>query len=404
MHDKNEKEIEFEEERLLNLDVDHPHKTVYEKAVEAKDEVLSEEGLVEQVEEEVKEEAEVEAEVLLLEETTEMVETAEVEELAEEEATEENVPAPLKEKKFAKAQRLVEQSKQIVQEADERTEECRLVLMDDLKEYEDAKKALKEGGYDGCGDLVEKLGYKPADDMPKEEDPVVFEEKEVVKPMVIKGVSGGKFSGFVLALLGGAATAAGLVYLATEKLGMTLDVSKVPSTEETQSILTSFSTMVGLKPDLYIGSGLFAVAILLVMYLLYKIRVGLKAGSSLHFAVKQFVESELYIEQKSNCKTEMDKVDAHMKDAIETMKHYEVLFNEQEGKLNRILHFEGEKGKSTEYHEKSFLEIRETKELIRSIKDFMAVSMSHEGKLSENSVELLQKTKSYLDKTIDRLY
>ena len=140
------------------------------------------------------------------------------------------------------------------------------------------------------------------------------------------------------------------------------------------------------------------------MVLLYKIRVGLKASSSLHFAVKQFVESELYIEQKSNCKTEMDKVDAHMKDAIETMKKYEILLNEQEGKLQRILYFEGEKEKSTEYHEKSFLEIREAKELRRSIKDFMAVSMSHEGKLSENSVELLQKAKSQMDKMIDRLY
>lgn len=396
MHDKNEKTEELEEERLLNLDKDH-----YTKKVEEAEEVVQEELVEQQVEEEVKEEAEAEAEVLLLEETTEAVEAAEVEEAEE---TEEKVPALTKEKKLAKAQRLVEQSKQIVQEADARTEECRLVLMDDLKEYEDAKKALKNGGYDGCGELLEKLGYQPTGDVQTEEDSVVFEEKEVVKPMSIKGVSSGKFSGFVLALLGGAATAAGLVYLATEKLGMTLNVSKIPSTEETESILTSFSTMVGLKPDLYIGSGIFAVAILLVMYLLYKIRVGLKASSSLHFAVKQFVESELYIEQKSNCKTEMDKVDAHMKDAIETMKHYEVLFNEQEGKLKRILHFEGEKGKSTEYHEKSFLEIRETKELMRSIKDFMAVSMSHEGKLSEESVELLQKTKSYLDKTIDRLY
>jgi hypothetical protein len=400
MHDKNEKEVGFEEEQLLNLDVDHYTKQVDEETVEHEEELA--EKLAEQVEEELK--AESEAEVLLLEETVEISETEEVKEVDGSEETEENVSASSKEKKFAKAQRLVEQSKQIVQEADERTEECRLVLMDDLKEYEDAKKALKEGGYDGCGDLLEKLGYQPTGDVQTEEDPVVFEEKEVVKPMVIKGVSSGKFSGFVLALLGGAATAAGLVYLATEKLGMTLNVSKIPSTEERESILTSFSTMVGLEPDLYIGSGLFAVAILLVMYLLYRIRVGLKASSSLHFAVKQFVESELYIEQKSNCKTEMDLVDAHMKDAIETMKHYEVLFNEQEGKLKRILHFEGEKGKSTEYHEKSFLEIRETKELMRSIKDFMSVSMSHEGKLSENSVEFLQKTKNYLDKTIDRLY
>lgn len=402
MHEKNEKEVALEEERLLNLDKDHYTEKVEEpeeKLQEELQEELEEKLAEQQVKEEVKEE--IEPEVLLLEETTEMAETPKADEA---EATKENVPAPTNEKKFAKAQRLVEQSRQIVQEADERTDECRLVLMDDIKAYEDAKKALKEGGYDGCGELLEKLGYQSAADLQKEEDPVVFEEKAAVKPMVVKDVSSGKFSGFVLALIGGAATATGLVYLATEKLGMTLNVSKIPSTEETESILASFSTMVGLKPDLYIGLGLFVAVILLVMYVLYKVRVGLKASSSLHFAVKQFVESELYIEQKSNCKTEMDKVDAHMKDAIETMKHYEVLLNEQEGKLKRILHFEGEKGKSTEYHEKSFLEIRETKELMRSIKDFMAVSMSEEGKLSEKSVELLQKIKSYLDKTIDRLY
>lgn len=403
MHDKNEKAVDLEEERLLNLDVDHYTKKVDEKAVEGEDKMLREEGLleelVEQAEEEVKEEAE--AEMLLLEETVEMVDTAEVEEV---EATEENVTAPPKEKKFAKAQRLVGQSKQIVQEADEQTEECRLLLMDDLKEYDEAKSKLKESGFDDCEFLLEKLGYKTTSEEQEEEESVVFETKEEVAPMVIKDVSSGKFSGFILALLGGAATAVGLVYLATEKLGMTLNVSKLPSTEETQNILSSFSTMIGLKPDAAIGAGLLGISVLLVMFLIYKIRVGLKASSNLHFAVKQFVEAELYIEQKSNCKVEMEKVDAHMKETIETMNIYEILFHEQEGKLQRILYFEGEKGKSTDYHEKSFAEIRETKELMRTIKDFMAIPMSEDGKLSENSVERLSKAKSQMDKMIDRLY
>ncbi len=120
--------------------------------------------------------------------------------------------------------------------------------------------------------------------------------------------------------------------------------------------------------------------------------------------MKQFVEAELYAEKKSDCKVEMEKVDAHMKETIKTLKTYEILFNEQQGKLQRILHIEGEKEKATEYHEKSFAEIRETKKLIRTIKDFMAVSMSEEGKLSEESVLRLEKVKTQMDHMIDRLY
>jgi hypothetical protein len=100
----------------------------------------------------------------------------------------------------------------------------------------------------------------------------------------------------------------------------------------------------------------------------------------------------------------MDKVDAHMKESIETLKMYEVIFNEQKGKLERILHIEGEHQKSTEYHEKSYTEIRETKELIETIKHFMMMPMSEEGKLSEKSVLLLQRAKTKMDKILERLY
>ena len=337
----------------------------------------------------------------IVEEVTEEVENK-VSEIVEESV--EDIPLPEKAKKHVKAMHFVEKAKRIVRESNKRAEACKLLLETDLKEYEDAKLALGKGGFDACVSLVNKLGYQTQNDEPSEETTVVFEQKEELKPIVIKDISSGKFTGLIYALIVGFFTAVGLVYLATEKLEMTLNVTKVPSEDIVQSILAWFSTTIGIQEDVYIGAGILGFAVLLVMILIYLIRVSLKASSNLHFAVKQFIEAELYTEQKANCKSEMDKVDAHIKDTIDTLKTYEVLFNEQKGKLQRILYIEGEKEKSTEYHDKSYLEIRETKELIRTIKDFMNIPMSEEGKLSSRSVLFLQDTKDQIDKMLERLY
>ncbi len=315
----------------------------------------------------------------------------------------EDPPLPKNMKKHIKAKHLVEKAKKIVNEANKRIESCRLLLETDLKEYGDAKSELKKGGLDACVLLLNQLGYQTKEDE-KEKTTPVFEPKEDVKPMVLKDVSSGKFSGLIYALFGGVATAIGMVYLATEKLEMTLNVTKVPSEGVMQSILAWFSTIIGVQENVAIGTGVLGFVVFVVMILIYVIRVSLKARSNLHFAVKQFVEAELYTEQKSNCKQEMDKVDAHIKDSIETMKTYEVLFNEQKGKLQRILYIEGSKEKSAGYHDKSYLEIRDTKELIHSITDFMDISMSEEGQLSSKSVLYLQNAKDQIDKILQRFY
>jgi hypothetical protein len=153
-----------------------------------------------------------------------------------------------------------------------------------------------------------------------------------------------------------------------------------------------------------VGTGILALASLSVMAIIYGIRVSMTGNKNLHFAVKQLVEAALYTEAKGHCKDEMDKVDAHMKETVTVLKMYEVLFNEQKGKLERILHIEGSKEKSTDYHEKSFLEIRETKELIRTIKDFTSTPMSEEGKLSQKSINYLERSKTQMDKMLERLY
>jgi len=318
-------------------------------------------------------------------------------------AYQDNFPKEKKVKKHIQALDYVEKAKNIVQSAEAQTAECKLLLLSDLKEYDSAKSSLNKGGLDACTDLLEKTGTQISIRVAEDRGNVVFETKDDIPSIPIKNVSSGKFTGILYALFSGAATAIGLIYLATEKLGITLLVTKTPSAERIENIMTSLSTFVGLD-NFYAGIAFFVISVLLVMVLVYVIRTALKGNANLHFAVKQFAEAELYTETKENCKTEMDKVDGHMKVSIETLKMYEVIFNEQKGKLERILHIEGEKNNTAEYHEKSYTEIRETKELIETIQHFMMMPMSEDGKLSDKSVLLLQRAKMKMDKILERLY
>ncbi len=92
-----------------------------------------------------------------LESTEEAVEEVESEVSQSTEESVDDVPLPAKAKKHVRAKLLVEKAKKIVQEANERTEACKLLLKTDLKEYEDAKSELKAGGFDACVSLVEKI-------------------------------------------------------------------------------------------------------------------------------------------------------------------------------------------------------------------------------------------------------
>ena len=349
-------------------------------------------GIVEDIQEEIVEEVE---EI-----------SSEIEETAKElEAIEEELPQEVKKlKKHDEAKVLVEKAKGIVQEAEDQMDACKLLLAEDLKEYETAKQALKEGGMDTSASLLETLSYiADKKEEIEEGSDVVFEEKDDVDPIDVRDISSGRFTGFLFSLLGGIATLLGLVYYATNKLGMSLDITKVPSTETLQTIFGWFGTQIGRPDDALNGGLLVGAAVLAVMAIIYAIRVSLKGSKNLHFAAKQLEEAEIYTMHKGNCKEEMDKVDAHIHDAIETLKTYQVLFNEQKGKLERILHFEGGVEESN-YHEKSLTEMRDTHDLLDAIKSFMALPMSEEGKLSGKSTLFLHRAKSRMQKMIERLY
>ncbi len=332
---------------------------------------------------------------------------SELENVVEEEVetVEEEITSQIKKmKKNDAANLLVKKAKVIVEDAEGQLEKCKLLLSDDLKGYEEAKKSLNEGGFNACEALLSELGYVDNSEETIEEDGVVFEPKEDVEPIVLQDVSSGKFTGYLMALIGGAVTLGGMIYVATEKLGVTLDLSKVPAVETIKPVFGYYGTLVGMNENANIGMALVAVVTLLVMWIIYAIRVSSKGTKNLDFATQQLKDAEIYTWHKGDCKEEMDKVDTHIHDAIATLKTYQVLLNEQKGKLQRILHIEGEKEEVSEYHQKSISEMKETQELINAVRSFIATAMSEEGKLSGKSTLFLHSAKSKMQKVIERLY
>jgi hypothetical protein len=161
---------------------------------------------------------------------------------------------------------------------------------------------------------------------------------------------------------------------------------------------------VGVTANQTVGMVVIALAALVVMWIVYKIRVSIKAGSNVHMAKAQLIAAEEYSVQKGTCREEMDKVDAYIHESIKTLKTYQIILNEQKGKLERIKHLEDEKIETSDFHHKSTLEMKDTQELITAIKDFMSVPMSEEGKLSGKSSLFLHRAKSKIEKVIERLY
>jgi len=307
-------------------------------------------------------------------------------------------------KKHDAAVLLIKKTKHLVDDTEKQLDSCKLLLEDDLKSYNEAKASLKTNALDESESLLEELGMTGNEDEELEEDEVVFQPKEEIPPFYVRDVSSGKFSSFLLALIAGVLTFAGLVYLATEKVGVTLDVTKIPDHATASKVLGWYATLFGGKPDLFLGGGFVIIVTLFVMGLIYGIRVASRSSRNLSFAKTQLEEAQEYAKHKGNCKEEMDKVDAHMNDAIKVLKTYEVVLNEQNGKLKRILHIEGVKEIPSEYHEKSQREMEDTHMLVKAIKNFMATSMSEEGRLSGKSTMFLHSAKSKLQKFLDRHY
>jgi hypothetical protein len=286
---------------------------------------------------------------------------------------------------------------------DEKSDACKLLLESDLEKYAKAERSLRKNALEDCIFLLEKLGYSNfITQRSEDETTLVFEPYASKSSIEIQRLKSGRFTGILYALLGAIIFAIALVYLATEQLGMSLDITRIPSAEVAGNIVSWFS--IGMDKNIYLGIGIFVSLFLAMMALIYAIRVHFKSNKNLVLAQEKLEEAQVYQESQGQCQWEMGEVDKHMQDTFETFMLYEIIFREQKTKLERILYVEGMKTQENEYHINSIKEMQDTKKLMEMIQDFMSIPMSEEGTLSEKSIIYLEQAKIEINKVIHRFY
>ena len=329
---------------------------------------------------------------------------------------------------------LVKKAKILVDEANSKCDDVKQTLQNDLKDYEEEKANLKATVVSVNNELMHHLGFQQEklEELEAQEEGIqygeeqealeeieesikvlkeedfeeapAYEPKTDITPIYVQEPSSGGFGAFLLGLIGGGATFAGMAYFASTKLGIQLDPSKAPSMETCKPIFEYYAKLVQ-QTDPNIGIGIMGGSALLVFLILYKMKKGSKATKNLEFAKMQLAQAEDFVAKKEEAKAKFEEIDTHLKDAIDTFKLYGVLLNEQNGKLARIMFVEADKIASGDFHEKSIQEMQDTQELISEVKEYIATPLADEnGSLSSDIKKALANLKSKVDSVLKRLY
>ena len=330
-----------------------------------------------------------------------------VEELVvEEDIIQEVEPEPVavvKKNKLAEAKELIESSKELVSKANTEVNECKIGISKAAEAFDEAKRNFNNTTFKSSETLLEKLGYdySPYDEIEPFE--LSIDDGEGFS---VQDISSGRFTGLILALLVALATLGAWIYMSLTKLKIDpKTLTPETATEQINPVLTWIGTLGGnTGGNMIIGAVILGFSALLMAWLVYAIRVNMKGKKNLRIAQEMHEKSKEYCMTKEDCKKEMQKVDAHLREATEEVGNFETILNEKVATLKRVLHIEGAYDEEKEYHPSSKKCMRETEKIMQSIENLLNTAITKEGKLNFQSVQALNNAKAIYDDYLARIY
>jgi hypothetical protein len=305
--------------------------------------------------------------------------------------------------KNEQAKKLMESSIELISKADNEVEATKQSIIKDVNRFEELRNDILNNSIAKSQILLDKASYDYTETQPEEPFEISLDTTD--EPIKVDKVSSGKFSGFILALLAMVATAIGWIYIASEKVGVKIEPPAIPDEASINKMLTWIGGgMTGAEGNPLFGIGTIALSALIIGVLVYKIRVSLKEHKNFKIASETFENSHVYFDRQKEKKTEMQKIDEHIKSLLPTLEDFKVLLDEQNGKLQRIVHVEGELEDSNEYHPSSIKEMQQSDRLMEQIEALINTPITKDGKLNQRAVELLEEAKRVYEYYISKIY
>ena len=302
----------------------------------------------------------------------------------------------------------MESSKELLSKVDSQVEECKIGVSQAADNFDDAKRTFNNTTFKSAEELLAKVGYSYNSALDELNEPfeLSLEQKES-GTVRIQNINSGRFTGLLLAIGTAVLTVGAWIYVATQKLSipfdpeMTLEASEIHSNPILSWIGGGITGGVG---NPMFGALILGFSALLMAWLVYAVRVHLKANKTLRIAKKAYEESAEYSLCKDDCKKEMEKVDAHLRECSREIESFTMLLNEQTAVLKRILYVEGSGSQEHLYHPTSNKVMRHTERLMRAMERLLNTSITASGKLNVKSEQALINAKAVYADFLGRIY
>ena len=307
--------------------------------------------------------------------------------------------------KNEQAKELMENSKEIISKADKEIEVTKSSIAKDVDRLQDIKNSFLNTTFTKSQILLDKASYKYT--QKESDEPFEISLDTINEDISLKNISSGRFTGFILSLLTMLLVAVGWIYLAITNLGIKLQLQppKIPNNETIDKIFTWIGGgMTGAEGNIMAGEATVAISALILGVLVYKVYISLQENKNFKIANDIYEKSHNYLKKQQETKSEIEKIDEHIKQVIPTLEDYKYLLDEQNGKLARILHVEGIKEDYETYHPTSVETMKDTEKLMNRVQELITTPVTKDGKLNENSTFFLYEAKEVYEYFLSKIY
>jgi len=303
------------------------------------------------------------------------------------------------------AEELIRDSKDLVLEVDSSVKECQLGVSKAATDFDRRKRAFLNKTFKSAEEFLKKLGIEYGTSKSLHE-PFELSVDNSVDNLEIEHISSGRFTGMILALIVATLTFYGWIYFSTKQLNISLENITLEFIESSMNAVLTWigGGMIGLDGKPMVGALILGFSVLIMAWIVYAIRVHFKTEKNLRIAKKAYIKSRAYSFSKDECKNEMLRVDAHLREAIISIENFTVILGEQNGILRRIVYVEGVVNEYKSYHPSSKKVIRESEKIMKSIEKLLNTSVTKEGKLNPESQKALSISKAVYAEFVGRIY
>ncbi|RLA72456.1 MAG: hypothetical protein DRG30_07355, partial [Epsilonproteobacteria bacterium] len=175
------------------------------------------------------------------------------------------------------ADQLIAEARDMLQQSDNESKDCLGTLNEDMEAFESEKAKVLDGSIHKVEALLSEAGFKSDVISDVGGEDIKIGSVEPIAPIRVKSLSSGKFTAFILGLIAGLVAVVAWIYVATENLKMTLDMSKIPEAGVIDKILVWIGGgITGGEGNALMGMVILSVSGLVTMWIVYSIKVFLK--------------------------------------------------------------------------------------------------------------------------------